>query len=297
MARKTEIQVGITLLLALGVLLWGVTWLKEFSLARKVRVWHVAFSQAGGLGKSDEVLVNGLRKGAVEDIRLAGDHVVVDLALASDVILTDQCRVAIRNIGLMGEKVIAVDMRNGGRVWAASDTIPGLFESGMGEVMAGLGGSIDVINRLIAELDRVSTMMSEKGELGETLRNFRDTSVELKRAVAENRGALRSTLANFEASSKTMKSLTSDKESEWRASIDHLSSAAKNMDVLAVRLDSLRLSMQNVVSKVDKGNGSLGKLVNDDKLYADMNASVQAIKDLLVDIKANPKKYLTVHIF
>ncbi|MGH7742663.1 MAG: MlaD family protein [Candidatus Eiseniibacteriota bacterium] len=297
MARKTEVQVGITVLVALGVLLWGVTWLKEVQLARKVRVWHVAFSQAGGLGKSDEVLVNGIRKGAVQGIALSGDHVVVDLALSSEIILTDESRVAVRNVGLMGEKVIAVDFRPEGNRYTDRDTIQGIFESGMGEVMAGVGGSIDVLNRLIMQLDKLSTMVSEKGELGQTLRNFRDTSVELKQMVGENRAALRTTLANFQATSQSVKSLTTDKDAELRASIDHLSNAAKNMDVLTQRVDSLRISLQSVARKIDHGNGTLGKLVNDDKLYADMSASVQSIKALLEDIKANPKKYLTVHIF
>jgi len=296
-SRKTEIQVGITVLVALGILLWGVTWLKEFSLARGVRIWHVAFSQAGGLGKSDEVLVNGIRKGQVSEIHLSGDHVVVDLALSTDITLTEESRVAIRNIGLMGEKQIAVDLRPSGRAYAPSDTISGIYEAGMGEVMAGLGGSIDVLNRLISQLDRVATMMSEKGEFGQTLRNFRDTSAQLKAAVTENRAAIRGTLANFEASSKTVKSLTTDREAELRASMDHLASAAKNMDLLSARFDSLRASLQSAARKVDHGDGTLGKLVNDEQLYNELNASAKSIRALLEDIKANPKKYLTVHIF
>ena len=297
MSRKTEIQVGLTVLVALALLLWGVTWLKEFSLAQRVRIWHVAFSQAGGLGKSDEVQVNGIRKGEVRDIRLSGDHVLVDLALASDVGLTDQSRVAIRNVGLMGEKQIAVDFKPTGRAYTERDTIIGVYEAGMGEVMAGLGGSVDVLNRLVSQLDRVATMMSETGEFGQTLRNFRDTSQELKQAVLENRSALRTTLSDFSASARTMKSLTTDKEAELRASVDHLASASKNLDQLSMRFDSLRVALQSTVRKVDRGDGTLGKLVNDDKLYTEMNSSVKAIRALLEDIKANPKKYLTVKIF
>ena len=297
MSRKTEIQVGITILVALGVLLWGVTWLKEFSLASRVRIWHVAFSQAGGLGRSDEVLVNGIRKGAVNQINLAGDHVVVDLALASEIDLTDESRIAIRNVGLMGEKQIAVDLRPSGHVYSVKDTIPGVYEAGMGEVMAGLGGSIDVLNRLVSQLDRVANMMSEQGEFGQTLRNFRDTSQQLKAAVSENRAAIKSTFANFQASSQTVKALTTDKEAELRSTVEHLSSAAKHMDELSSRLDSLRMTLQSTIRKVDRGDGTLGKLVNDNHLYASMDSSVKAIRLLLEDIKLNPKKYLTVHIF
>src|SRR5215831_3936246 len=127
-SRAREIQVGVTVLVALGITLWGVTWLKQFSLAKRVRVWHVTFPQTGGLSSSDEVQVNGLRKGSVSRVSLVGDHVAVDLALASEITLTTESRVAIRNIGLMGEKVIAVDLRDSGVAYSARDTIAGIYE-------------------------------------------------------------------------------------------------------------------------------------------------------------------------
>ena len=115
-SRRTEIQVGVTVLVALGVLLWGVTWLSDMSLPRKVRVWHVRFPQTGGLGRerrgAGERHAQGRRCTAS---RSSGDHVVVDLALDPTSRSRRDCRVAIRNVGLMGEKVIAVDLRTDGR--------------------------------------------------------------------------------------------------------------------------------------------------------------------------------------
>ena len=84
MSRRTDIQVGITVLVALGILLWGVTWLKEFSLARKQRVWIVHFPQTGGLAAADEVQVNGIRLGDVRDVALVPDGVIVNLQLSSE---------------------------------------------------------------------------------------------------------------------------------------------------------------------------------------------------------------------
>jgi ABC-type transporter Mla subunit MlaD len=103
-SRTREIQVGATVLVALGITLWGVTWLKQVSLARRVRLWHVTFPQTGGLSTSDEVQVNGLRKGSVQNVALVQDHVAVDLALASDITLTTNCLVAVRNVGLDGRE-------------------------------------------------------------------------------------------------------------------------------------------------------------------------------------------------
>jgi len=296
-SRKLEIQVGLTVVVAVAILLWGVTWLKELTLNRQVRVWHVTFSQTGGLSASDEVQVNGLRKGVVQSIQLVGDHVAVDLALAKEIALTEDSRVAIRNVGLMGEKVIAVDLRTTGRVYSDRDTILGVYESGMGEVMAGVGGSIDALNTLTTRLQGAAEMLSPKGEFGQTMRNLRDTSKDLQLAVRENRDALKTTLENFSASSKTLKSLTVDREQQLRTAMDHFSSAAQNLDALSSRLDSLRAAAQAMTGRVNRGEGTLGKLVNDDKLYRDANDAVKSIKDLIEDIKKNPKKYLSVHVF
>ena len=297
MGRTREIQVGVTVLLALGITLWGVTWLKQLSLARRVRVWHVTFPQTGGLSTSDEVQVNGLRKGNVQSVALVRDHVSVDLALAADIALTTDCRVAVRNVGMMGEKVIAVDLHASGAPYAATDTIPGIYEKGIPEVMAGVGGTIDAISELATQLKALADALDKNGNLTQTLTNLHDTSEELKAAVVENRAQLRLTIANFNATSKTVKSLTTDREAELRKALDSFERSAVGLERLTLRLDSLRATLQSVSGKVDRGDGSLGKLVNDPRLYDDARQTVVELKALIADIKANPKKYLQVKVF
>jgi len=297
LSRTREIQVGVTVLVALGITLWGVTWLKQLSLARRVRVWHVTFPQTGGLSTSDEVQVNGLRKGNVQSVALVRDHVSVDLALAADIALTTDCRVAVRNVGMMGEKVIAVDLHASGTPYAATDTIPGIYEKGIPEVMAGVGGTIDAISELAMQLKALADALDKNGNLTETLTNLHDTSEELKAAVVENRAQLRLTIANFNASSRTVKSLTTDREAELRKALDSFERSAAGLERLTLRLDSLRATLQSVSGKVDRGDGSLGKLVNDPRLYDEARQTVTELKALIADIKTNPKKYVQVKVF
>jgi phospholipid/cholesterol/gamma-HCH transport system substrate-binding protein len=297
MSRRAEIQVGVTVIVALAILLWGVTWLKEFSLQRSVRVWTVRFPQTGGLGPSDEVQVNGIRKGAVQSMELRGDQVIVKLGLATDVELTSDSRVAIRNVGLMGEKVIAVDLRMSGMPLTVRDTIAGEYEKGIPEVMAELGNTVGVVSDLTEQLSALADAMNKQGDFAGTMKNFKETSQELKAAVKENRRSLTTTLENLAAVSRTAKGLTTDREAELQKAVRNFASAAEKMDRLAGRLDSLRTTMQSVAGKVDRGDGSLGRLVNDDKLYSDLSTSVSEFKLLLEDIKKNPKKYINLSIF
>jgi phospholipid/cholesterol/gamma-HCH transport system substrate-binding protein len=297
LSRRTEIQVGVTVLVALAILVWGVTWLKEFTFQRKVNIWRVRFDQSGGLGPSDEVQVNGIRKGSVAAMKLVGDRVLIDLAVSNEIQLTSDSRVAIRTVGMMGERIVAIDFRASGQPYALTDTIPGVYELGLSEVMASLGSTMESVTRITEQLSSLVGVMDKNGTLSATLKNFRETSEELKGAVQENRAGLKSAITDFSAAAKSARGLTSDREEQLKRTLDQFSQAAENMNRLSNRLDSLRASIQNVATKVENGQGTLGKLVNDDKLYTDLHTSVQSFKALVEDIKANPKKYLKVEIF
>jgi phospholipid/cholesterol/gamma-HCH transport system substrate-binding protein len=297
LSRRTEVQVGLTVLVALAILVWGVTWLKEFTFARKVEVWHVSFEQTGGLGTADQVQVNGIRKGTVQSMSLVGDHVLVDLALSNDIRLTTDSRVAIRSVGLMGERVIAIDLKSTGAPYAAKDTIPGVYEKGLSEVMSDLGSTMGSVTKIAEQLSEVVDVMDKSGNLTAAIKNFRDTSQELKLTVQENRASLKSAITDFSAAARTARGLTTDREAQLRHTLEQFSQAAENMNRLSTRLDSLRSSIQTVTSRVERGQGTLGKLVNDDKLYTELHSSVQAFKALVEDIKANPKKYIKIGIF
>lgn len=290
MSRRTEIEVGITVLAALGLLLWGVTWLKDFQLQRSVRVWHVFFPQAGGLSSSDEVQVNGLKRGSIRALHLTGDGVIADLALASGITLTHDSHVTIRNIGLMGEKVVAVDLRSTGATWSEQDTIPGVYDKGIPEVMGDVARTIGAVTALTERLTLLVDATDKNGDLGNTLKNFRQTSEELHKAAVDSRRSLQISLDNFAATSKTAKALTADREAQLRKAIDDFSSTAAKLDRLSGRLDTLS-------AKVDRGDGSLGMLVNDRKLYNDLAATIDSMRVLISDVKKNPKRYFHVSVF
>lgn len=297
MSRKAEIQVGITVLLAVLTLIFSVAWLKDLTLHQSKRVWKVEFPETGGLAKSDEVLVNGMRKGEVKSMDLKGDRVLVELELSKEITLTRDSKVAIRNVGMMGEKVIAVDLRTSGSPYSTNDVIPGIYEKGIGEVFAQLSETVDAVSDLSIQLRNVAAMLSSEGKITSTIENFSRTSEELRLAVTENRASLRSTLSDFAAASRTAKSLTTDREVQLRKTLDHFSSAAEKLDQLSSRLDSLRAVIQTVSSKVERGEGTLGKLVADEKLYNELNESVRSLKTLIEDVKAHPKKYFKFSVF
>jgi phospholipid/cholesterol/gamma-HCH transport system substrate-binding protein len=156
---------------------------------------------------------------------------------------------------------------------------------------------VDAIAELATQLKGLADAIDKNGNLTQTLVNLHDTSEQLKAAVIENRTQLRATLANLNAASKTAKALTTDREAELRKALESFERTAAGLERLTTRLDSLRTTMQSVAGKVDRGDGTLGKLVNDPKLYEEAKQTVAELKTLIADIKANPKKYLNVKVF
>ena len=297
MSRKTEIQVGLTVLLAIAVLLWGIALLSAMAKNNAQRVWHVRFTQTGGLEEGNEAQVNGVSKGVVKSLRLTGDHVLVELALAKDVVLTHDSQVVIRSVSMMGDKAIVVDYHATGTPWDVRDTIPGTYEKGLPEVMADVGHATGSIGTIASQLDSLAGGMQRDGGIAATVTSFQHTAKELEEMTAENRAALRTTMDNFAAASTSARDLVTGHEDQVKASLDHFASAAANLDRLSSRLDSLRASLQASAGKVDRGEGSLGKLVNDERLYAELSSSVRDLRALIADLKANPRKYLKVSVF
>lgn len=297
MSRRYEIQVGLTVLASLVVLGWGVLWLRGYQASAKTKVWHVSFPQTGGLGEGDEVQVNGIRMGSVKQMQLRGDHVIVDLMLDERVVVTRDSRVIVRNVGLMGEKVIGVDLRATGAPWTERDTIPGEYEKGIPEVMGDVALTIESVSELTDQLTKLAGTADRKGDVTAALANVRQASDELRLTLSDNRRALSSAVTDFAATARTTRQLTAGREAQLARTIDHFSSSAEKLDRLSGRLDSLQMVLTSVTRKIDRGDGTLGQLVNDRKLYTNMAAMVDTMRALIADVKKNPKKYFKVEIF
>src|SRR5262245_65998957 len=103
-----------------------------------------------------------MRKGEVKSMKLVGDRVLVELNLEKDVVITSDSKVAIRNVGLMGERVIAVDLKSSGRPYAKDEVIRGVYEKSLGEVMSGLGETVGAVADLSIELRRLTEVVVDR---------------------------------------------------------------------------------------------------------------------------------------
>jgi len=298
-SRNAEIAVGVTVILAVGLVVWSVTFLRQVRLAECTRMWRARFSDVGGLAEDDPVTVNGVKKGTVRTMRLVpGGRVIVEFRMTKDVALVHGDRVLVRNVGLMGEKFIAIDRGPGGPPYdARRDTIVGVYESGIPEVVSQMGTALSALERLSDEIDRVLALAEERHTVRTTLANVEAASADLRRTLADSHDDLTALAANLRATSESARRTAETNEPKVSRALDDVSRTSARMDSLLARVDTLSMALTSVTRKLDQGNGTAGRLLNERALYDDTRRAVRELTDLVRDLKANPKKYFHVTVF
>lgn len=295
--RNTEIRVGIAVIGALALVIWGVTWLSDARLARQRRVYNVRFSDVGGLATGDPVSVNGVSLGKVIDISLRPGGVNVKFAIDRGVRLTRSSSVKVRNTGLMGEKFIAVDLAEDGPVYGERDTILGYYETGVPEVISQMGDALHSLQRVSDQVDRLLALAEERGTLRKTLHNVEGASVDLQGTIAENRDDLRQTAQNLREVSSQLRTLVEQKNPVVTRTVDRLDASSGRADTLITHLDAAAARFASLAEKADSDSSTFGMLLRDRQLYDQMHGSVRELNDLVRDIKENPHRYLKFSLF
>ena len=296
--RNTEILVGVTVLLALAGVIWSVTALREVRLAERTQRWVARFSDVGGLAEDDPVTVHGVKKGAVKEIRLGKGEVIVEFILSKEVPIATDTELYVRNVGLMGEKFLAIGNVGAGKPLSARrDTIEGIYESGIPEVISQMGSALTSLERLSSSVDRVLSLAEEKNTVRTTLANVQAASTDLKRALADNRDDLRAVVTNLRVAAESGRRLAEATEPRVTGALDDVRSATTRVDAMATRMDSLALVLGRVADKLDSGPGTAARLVNDRQLYDETRATLRELRVLVSDLRTNPRKYFKVSVF
>jgi phospholipid/cholesterol/gamma-HCH transport system substrate-binding protein len=289
-SRSTEVKVGISVLAAMAILIFGVLWIGEFSLNRRLRTYVAYFSEVGGLSSGDPVTVSGLEMGKVGEITLERGKVRTELLLEEEAEIRSDARVEIRSIGLMGEKFVYILPGGSGELLEPGAEIEGRYRAGLPEVVAEMGDIMEDVRSAADALTRLVSTQGEEYSLVESLEKLNRATDEIIGLIDENRADIRSTTRDMASVSGDLKQLVGERKDRVGESLDRFSSAAS-------RLDSLTVTLQAVVASVERGEGSLGKLIREKQLYEEMERTLDNLNGLIEDIKEHPERYLKIEIF
>jgi len=295
--RSVELRVGIVVVMAIVLLVFGIFWLKQYRFNVVRYRYGVIFPNVGALEIGDPVTISGVKKGEVEGIKLYQGDVLVDFNLTSDVALKEDAKFTVMNIGLMGERYIEIFTGHSDKLLDLSKPVKGYYDTGIPEVMGMMGEAVADIKSLVQHIQgAVGTKWSQES-LIETIRNLRKVSNDLNEVMERNKDKVNRSVDDISTASSELKGLVRENKEKFQSTVDNFASASTKLDSITTSLEEVSSSFRSFSEKIKRGEGTLGSLVQDSSLYLDLRKTTRDLDSLILDIKANPKKYIKLKVF
>jgi phospholipid/cholesterol/gamma-HCH transport system substrate-binding protein len=298
--RSQHIRVGLIFILSVAVLIAGVLWFKNFRFGGQYLKVVVEFPTTSGLVRGDPVEVRGVPSGQVSRIQFEAGRALVTLDLDRKVRLTGGTRFVIENVGIMGQKLVAIyPGSEGTSVDPTSRVFTGVYQPGIPEFMSNLEGVLQSFDRLTNRLDALLAAFdeSDQGSLRRTLKNSETITEDLAKFMSENREELGQAVRNLSAAMQDLHQTLDGREAQVDSLITASLRAATRADGALVSLQDALTRADSLMSRLDRGEGTMGKLVRDEDLYRELTGTLGETRALIRDIKADPKKYFKVSVF
>jgi len=296
-----EVKTGILAIGAILLFIFGYSYLKGTNLLEKNRTFYVKYQNVEGLAKSAQVTINGLVVGKVQKIDFANatGGLVVEFTVERDFDFSKESLVRIYSSGLIGGKSLGIFPEYSSKnIAQTGDTLRGEIEDGMlSAVTKALGPLEKKVNNTLSTVDTL--LLSFTDIVDERTRQ------NLKEAI-EN---LNTTLNSFSGVSESLNGILAKNNNKLDRTFTNLDITASNFAKLSDSLSKLETGklvedLQDVVTRfdrivegLDKGEGSIGKLLKDDKLYQNLEGASRQLEELLQDVKLNPKRYVHISVF
>jgi phospholipid/cholesterol/gamma-HCH transport system substrate-binding protein len=305
---SNEIKVGAVALLTILVFIWLYNFLKGKEYFKSTNYYYSVYDKIGGLAESSPVEVNGYKVGVVQSINfvdaISGKLLVV-FSVSKDFKLPVNTVAEIVPVSLLGGMKVQFVYGNGPGFYKEADTIPGrLAVSIVDKVETELLPVKDKISNLIVVLDSVIKSVDElmnedfRKNLGGTVANLNNTTGSLNKIIVSKEKDLKSTIENLNKFSG-MLAQNSDKMSSTFANLETISDTLAAADIYSSVMN-LKASLEKAATMMDNmnnGKGTAGQFLTNDSIYKNLNYSLASLNELLVDMKANPKRYVHFSLF
>jgi phospholipid/cholesterol/gamma-HCH transport system substrate-binding protein len=314
MKLSNEIKIGIFGIATLVILFSGYNFLKSSDFFSNNNRFFIFYKNVEGLGVANEVQINGFKVGKVISLKILPERnnqimAVVDIDKNIKVYKNSIFKI---NSVPLSTTVIKLETINGTALAQNGDTLIGESSSSIinqfteqmepiKQKAQAVAGTIDSI------LTQLKSMMDNGGKTGlqNSLSDIQLMIHNLRETTEKVNGLMKSESERLDNILKNVDAITTNLKNN-NATISH---ALTNLDKITddVAKSNLKQTIENtnntiadlssILNKIKSGNGSLGMLVNDDKLYLNLKSSSENLDKLIIDLKANPKRYVHFSVF
>jgi len=282
-----EVKIGLVFIVAIAILFFGLNYLKGINIFTPSNHYFAVYEDVGGLVESNPVMIRGFKVGQVRSIKYdfaSEKPFVVEISVNKDIQFPKGTILLLADESLLGGKMIDVEFNTDAKMHKSGDTLAtevrGNFLSQLGELTPKLKQSLESIDSILLGAKTLVNSPSLRNGIDKfdaTMTDLRSTMAQLNLATAK----LPKTMATFDNIATNL-----DKK------IDEFDIAK-----LTAQIDKTLAGVESFTEKLNNKNSTLGLLLNDRKVYDNLNTTVESANALLVDLKKNPKRYVHFSVF
>ncbi|HEX7239534.1 MAG TPA: MlaD family protein [Longimicrobiaceae bacterium] len=304
-SSRHEIKIGFFVLAGIVAVVVALLMLTDPGTFRGRYNVTTTVPDAGGLRKGDPVQMRGVNIGRVRAFGIGPQGVDVKLELENEYPVPADSRISMQSGGLLGGMIVEVVPGRSKELVPDGARLPGTAAAGMFDVATTVGNRADTV------LGRAEALLSPATiqAVGGSAQELQTMLVQLSALAAEQRREIAGLSASLRRSAAGVENATT--RPELVRSIARMDSISIQLDRSTASLNRSTTSLETVLGRLERGEGTLGRLSRDESLYNNMNqAAVNAgraaestnqaatnASSLMDDIKANPKKYINLRVF
>jgi len=298
---KKEIFIALLVLTSIGLFYFGYGYLKGSNLFASGNTYYAIYGNVAGINNDDPVTVNGFRIGKIRSSTLIPneDVVVLELEIShTGLNIPKDSKAIIANTGLLGGKEIDLEMGTSSVFLGEGDTISSgteedifsslssslePFEKKALEAVVSIDSVMKLVQLVLNEQNRTNLEKS-MADVAVTMDNLNSASVDLKELIASESGKIKLVIDNLSKVSKDFSQISDSlKDIKFNETINRVNASLDNANT--------------ILAKINSGEGTMGKLVNNDSLYLYLESASKDLDLLLIDLKENPKRYIHFSVF
>ncbi len=316
MKIRTETKIGMIGISTVAILVWGINFLKGKNLFEKQNTYYAKYDNINGLLPTSYVFINGMKMGKVNDIQYMDAQMksfLVCFDIPASIQIPSNSIAEVYSSDILGSKAMRIIIGNNTTFLSENDTMLSKTDDGsmfaeIGKILEPYSKKVDnIITNLDSVVESVNKMLGNKYReeiqsmicnANKISANLASLSEDLNEITSREKEKIHHIVENIENMSQTL----DENDEKLAQAIDNfanISDTLANANISSIMHDintSLE-SLSATLSKIDKGKGNLGLLLNDENLYNNLQRSTQNLDSLINDIRINPKRYLNISIF
>ena len=291
-----EAKLGGVFVLAILVFVFGLFFLKDYRITGGTYELKAKFENLSGIKNKDPVLFGGVKVGMVIGVGFEDHAPYAIMRIYDEFTVPVDSKVQVISRSMLGE--LGLEIKRGTSTTMAQEgsVLEGMGALGLDSVIGKADSLSGGLQSLLTNVNRLFGDDLDRSLLG-SLNNVEALTGEMRVTLRQEQSRINRTLSNLDSLLNTAKEISVSEREKISATMGNMRKASARLDAMILEFQGVSSSLAAIMQKIERGDGTLGKLVNDDKLYTDMNRLMVNLDGLVSDLKENPKRYLNVSIF